>query len=325
MSIVTFNNPQYLWFLLFVPVLIMGHFLALKYTRKKAIKFANFEAIARVTHSHVLSKNYGLLLWRLVVVVFVVLAASGTVLWYVGEVSDFDFVIAIDGSTSMLATDLKPTRFDAAKDAARSLVDTVGTKGNIGIVTFATTSFVEIEPTINTLKITEVLDNMDVKRIGGTNIGDAILTSTNLLLDVGKGSIYEQHAIKSPGKAIVLMTDGQGTVGDVADAIKYAQQNNVIVHTIGVGTEKGGLFVDLNITGIKTTLDRQGLARIAEATNGKFFEATNKKELFSAYSSIASLQSRPTAVNLSVPLLVVAFLLLLIEWLLINTRYTTLP
>ncbi|PIN78340.1 hypothetical protein COV16_06065 [Candidatus Woesearchaeota archaeon CG10_big_fil_rev_8_21_14_0_10_34_8] len=327
MPLITFNNPQYLWFFLFIPLLVAGHFFALKYSRKKAVKFANFEAIARVTHSHVLSKNYFLLVWRLLIIISVVMSAAGTVIWYVGETSDFDFVIAIDSSTSMLAADLEPTRFDAARNSALSFVGILGRKANIGIVTFATTSSVEIEPTISTAKLKEVLNGIDVKRIGGTNLGDAIITSSNVLLDISKAdALYEQRQIHGAGKAIILLTDGQGTVGkEINEGVKYAQSSNVVVHTIGIGTEEGSLFAELNVTGLKTQLDTEGLKNIAESTGGKFYTAKNNAEILQAYTEIVALDTKPTAVNISIPLMVLAFLFLLVEWLLLNTKYATLP
>ncbi len=334
MAAITFNNPQYLWFFLAVPVMIIGHFIALKFTHKKAVKFANFEAIARVTHSHILSKNYGLLLSRLLVVICIILSASGMVIWYVGETSDFDFVIAIDASTSMLAKDLSPNRLEAAKAAAVNFIDMIDKKANIGLVTFSTTSIVEIEPTINTLKLQEALSMVNIKRTGGTNLGDAIITSSNLLLNIGKEQNPELEQLEngranSHAKAIVLLTDGQGTIGDeISNALRYAQQNNIVVHPIGIGTEEGSIFAELNLTNlpaIKTKLDEEGLKKIAAATNGKYFNAKKTDELARAYSEIASLTEKPAAVNISIPLMVLAFVLLLIEWLLVNTKYTTIP
>lgn len=331
MAVLTFNNPQYLWFMLVVPILVIGHFIALKYTHKKAIKFANFDAIARVTHSHILSKNYGLLLSRLLVIICVIFSASGTVIWYIGETSGFDFVIAIDSSTSMLAKDLEPTRFEAAKQSASRFIDILDKKGNIGIVRFATISTAEIEPTTNTLKLKQALNDIQVKRIGGTNIGDAIISSSNLLLAIDKDANPELERIENGdankrGKAVILLTDGQGTTGEeINNAIKYAQQNNIVVNAIGLGTEEGSIFAELNITSIRTKLNEEGLKEIASATNGRYYSAKDINELNLAYSEIASVDEKPASLDISVPLMVAAFVLLLIEWLLVNTKYTTIP
>lgn len=333
MPAVTFNNPQYLWFLLVMPVLIIGHFIALKYTHKKAVKFANFEAIARITHSHILSKNYGLLISRLLVIICVIFSASGTVIWYIGQASSFDFMVAIDSSTSMLAKDLLPTRLGAAKNSALNFIDILDKKANIGIISFATASVVEIGPTINTVKLKEALGNVNIKRTGGTNLGDAIITASNQLLNIGRSQNPELDQIETNGvergKAIILLTDGQATIGEDANAaIKYAQQNNIVVYTIGIGTDEGGIFPELNITAlaaIKTRLDEEGLKEIARLTNGKYFSAKQLADLSSAYTEIASITEKPNGINLSVHLMVLAFVLLLIEWLLVNTKYTTIP
>ena len=233
----------------------------------------------------------------------------------------------------MLAKDLSPNRLEAAKMTAMNFVDKIDKKTNIGLVTFATTSIVELEPTINTIKLKETLNNIKVKRIGGTNLGDAIITSSNILLNIGKENNPEleqlENAKQNPrAKAIVLLTDGQGTIGDeINNALKYAQANNIIIHTLGVGTEEGSIFADLNISSslIKTKLDEEGLKKIASATNGRYFNAKKIDELDNAYNEISSITEKPAAVNISIPLMVAAFVLLLIEWLLVNTKYTTIP
>ncbi len=115
---VTFNNPSYLWFLLSIPLLIIIHFITEKTSRKRALKFANYEAIAKITGESIVSSNIVLLLIRVAVLGFIILAISGTVVYYVGPVTEADFVLAIDSSASMTANDIKPTRIEAAKTEA---------------------------------------------------------------------------------------------------------------------------------------------------------------------------------------------------------------
>src|SRR3989344_2294049 len=122
---ITFTNPEYLWFLFVIPILILVHFAGLRSTRRKALKFANFEAIERVTGGQVLSKNLFLLTIRLIIVILFVLALAGTIYWYAGQGSDFDFVLAIDASNSMLATDLPPNRIEVAKIRAQEFISLI--------------------------------------------------------------------------------------------------------------------------------------------------------------------------------------------------------
>ena len=185
----------------------------------------------------------------------------------------------------------------------------------------------------STIKLKETLNNVNIKRIGGTNLGDAIITSSNLLLNIGRKNNPEIEQLEDSrqgtrGKAIILLTDGEGTIGDeINNAIRYAKQNNIVVHAIGIGTEEGSIFANLNIssTFMKTKLDEEGLKKIAGSANGKYFSAKKTDELDAAYTEIASITEKPAAVNISITLMVVAFVLLLIEWLLVNTKYTTIP
>ena len=65
---IIFEKSVYLWFLLVVPIIIIVHFSTLKATSKKAIRFANFQAIQRITGAQPLSKNFFLLTIRIIII-----------------------------------------------------------------------------------------------------------------------------------------------------------------------------------------------------------------------------------------------------------------
>ncbi|UCC92037.1 MAG: BatA domain-containing protein, partial [Candidatus Aenigmatarchaeota archaeon] len=90
---ITFANPLYLWFLIVIPLMILAHFVTLRFTSRKALKFANFPAIEYVTGKRILSKNYILLAMRLVILSLLILAVSGVVFWYEGETGQMDFML----------------------------------------------------------------------------------------------------------------------------------------------------------------------------------------------------------------------------------------
>ena len=73
---ITFTDPIYLWFLFSIPLLIITHFITLKFTQFKALKFANFRAIERVTGKKVVTKNYTLLTFRLFILFFLIFSIS---------------------------------------------------------------------------------------------------------------------------------------------------------------------------------------------------------------------------------------------------------
>ncbi len=315
---IVFTNSAFLWFLLAIPCLIIIHFLTLKYSRKSALRFSNFEAITRVTKEFISAKPYSslffnkglvLLTLRILALSLLIFAVTGTILWYEAETSDFDFVIATDTSSSMLADDFTPNRLEATKVAANLFIDILDSRSRVGIVTFGGTSFVDQKLTDNTDLLKRTINNISVSKIGGTDLATAIITSSNLLIGGQKGN------------AIILLTDGQSNVGvAIDDGISYANDENVIVHTIGVGTEEGGSFLGVNIL---SKLDEETLKRIASLTGGEYFRADDKDALVGAYKQISGLTKRKLSLNLAPIFLLIALILLVLEWVLLNTKYRT--
>lgn len=310
---ITFSNPLYLWFLVVIPLIVLAHVITLKFTTSKALKFANFRAIEYVTGRKILSKNYLLLILRLVTLFLLILAVSGIAFWYEGETSEMDFMLAIDSSGSMLARDYEPNRLESAKGAAVSFVKSLPPDTEVGVLSFAGVSFIRQRPTKDMSKVSKAIENISIELVGGTAIGSAIISSVNLFTTTEKP------------KVIVLLTDGQNNVGpSVEEAIRYANENHITVHTIGVGTKEGGGFAEMNLTFI-SKLDPETLKMIANQTDGKYYEARNESELSEIYEEIALLGVEKIFVNLSLILLIVSMVLILVEWGLINTKYRTLP
>jgi Ca-activated chloride channel family protein len=312
---ITFKNPIYLWFLLALFLLIFLHFVTLRRTKRKALKFANFEAIERVSGSEVLSKNILLLYIRLLIIICVILAIAGTTIWYTGKLTSSDFVLAIDASASMATQDIKPSRLEAAKEAAIAFVDALKAKTKIGVLSFSGASFVEQELTSDMIKVKNAIKNIELKYVGGTDILDAVVTSTDMLF---RGENL---------KTIILITDGQINVGSVEDIIAYATKNGVAIHTIGIGTPAGGemSLAPGSSTQLLSKLDEESLQSIAYNTGGIYFRATTKEELYRAYNRILTSGTVRLSFDASPTLIMIALLLLLVEWFLINTRYRTLP
>ena len=294
-----------------MPLMVLAHYLSLRYTRRRALKFANYPAIERITGKRILSKNYTLLAIRLTTLCLLVLAVSGTVLWYEGRTSDFDFMLAIDASGSMLATDYAPNRLEAAKNAANLFVDNLPGKSTVGVISFAGVSFIKQKPTSDIEKVKNAIKNISIEIVGGTAIGSAIITSSNLLAESDRA------------KVLILLTDGQNNVGPSIDtAVDYANGNHLTINTIGIGTEEGGEFPNLTFV---SRLDPTTLKLISNSTGGKYYEAKNETELENAYKEIALSSTQKLSIDLSLYFLFIAIVLLFVEWGLANTKYRTLP
>ncbi len=307
---IAFNNPDYLWFLLSIPLFIIIHFITERHSKKKALKFANYEAISRITGESAISTNIVLLIIRVVILGSIILAISGAVLYYIGPVTDADFVLAIDSSSSMTANDLSPTRLEAAKREAINFIDSLPGKTNIGIISFSGASFVEQELTENMNDAKTAIRNIETKGIGGTDLGEALVIGVNTLLPSKKT------------KVLILLTDGQSNIGiPIEQAIKYVNKNNVIVHTIGIGTTSGGQIGGLDVV---SKLDEEKLQAIALTSYGSYFRATDESSLSQAYKILASTTQMRTSKDLSPILTLTALIVIFLEWVLSSTRYRVL-
>ena len=309
---ITFLNPIYLLLLLSIPLLVIVHLISLKSTKRRALKFANFDAIARITGEEVLSKNITLLFIRIIILLLVVFAASGTVIWYKGISSDHDVVLAIDASQSMLADDYKPNRLEAAKNAALLFVDTIKGDIGIGVISFSGASLIETPVIHDKERVKDAIKNITVQGLGGTDIGQAMISSSNLLVTE-----------KTP-KVIILLTDGRSNVGTSPyEAINYLNKDDIMIYTIGIGTLEGGKFIEQ--TDIVSTLDEETMRNIANYTSASYYRAENEQALENAFTDIAGSNEKNLNKNISFILMIIAFVFLLIEWLLVNTKYRVLP
>ena len=309
---IIFARPQYLWLLVTLIFLVVVHFVTVKGFRKKALTFANFEAIERVTGNIQLSENYLILFLMGFSFIFLIFSAAGTTFVFETESSDSDFVLAIDTSVSMTANDFEPNRLEAAKQAALSFLNYTGGNTKIGLVTFSSATFVESTLTDDYFSLSEKIKNINVRKGGGTNLGEAVTTSSNLLLT------------SQNGRSIILLTDGRGNVGlPLEEAVTYATLNLATVYTIGIGTEEGGEII--NGSDVLLTVDDDTLKQIAEATGGKYYEARTNEDINKAYFEIADFKNKLVSRDLSMPLLVLALFFLTFTWGMLNMRYRTIP
>jgi len=290
-----FTHPIYLLFLFGIPILIFFHFFGLKNLRGRSLKFANFEAIARVKGIDLYSKNIFLLIFNILFIILLVFALSGFSVYQEMEASSFSFVIAIDNSESMSAVDISPNRLEAAKETAISFVNSLPLESYVAILSFSGDSRIEQRLTKNKQEIKYAIDNIEASDIKGTDVFEAVSNSV-LLLD------------KEKNKAIILLSDGQINIGKINDAIDYAKFNEVLIHTIGIGSIEGGQ-TDYGFS----KLDEDSLKSLAYNTNGKYFSVGSKAELTNSFSQISGATRRLGSINLGSYLIISVIILFIIK------------
>ena len=279
----------------------------------RALKFANYSVIEKITGKRIISKNWILLFVRLIILSCLILSAAGATYWFNSRGSDFDYGLAIDVSASMTADDYTPNRLGAAKQAALDFVDIAGAGTKIGIITFTGTTFLKQRLGDDISSTKKTIEEIRIESVGGTAIGDTLVTGSNLFFSGDE----ERDNI------LVLLTDGQSNVGlDPGEAIPFLLDNNVLVYTVGIGTLEGGNFVgDVGVS----RLDEETLKFIAIETGGRYFHADNSDQLKDAFGEIAQLRLKRVSKDLTLIFLLTSVVLLLIEWGLMNTKYRSLP
>jgi len=290
MDNLVFKNPEFLWLLLLIPVIIffMYYFRFKKVSNLKISSFDNFKTKSFKSKLHPL-----LNILRIISIALVIIALSRP-----QEISNssrtktssgIDIVIAVDISSSMLAQDLKPNRLEALKSVASEFInDRINDR--IGLVIYAGESYTKTPVTSDKEVVINSLTEISFDGIidDGTAIGMGLATSVNRLKDS-----------KAKSKVIILLTDGVNNSGfiDPSTAADLASTYGIKTYTIGLGTNGNARApVALNPNGsfrfgiTKVEIDEDLLNEVADKTGGKYFRATDNRKLEEIYEEINKLE-----------------------------------
>ena len=190
-------------------------------------------------------------------------------------------VLAIDVSNSMAATDVKPSRIEAAKAAAGAFVRRQPPAVRIGVVAFGPGAVIVQTPTLAHGDALKAVERLSLG--GGTSVGQGLLTSLDAI--AGKTLTIDVAALSSDsGKVdvgyygastIVLFSDGEETSGpDPVALAGVASVAGVHVQTIGIGTA-AGTTVQINGFSVATALDSDLLQKVASVTDGSYHQAND--------------------------------------------------
>jgi Ca-activated chloride channel family protein len=195
-------------------------------------------------------------------------------------------MLLFDVSGSMAADDVQPTRMEAAKSTARSIVDARPEGVVIGVVAFSDAGLAVQEPTSDGTDVDAAIERMAPAR--GTSLGAGILATLQAIdksRETTPRSYYsnqspeptEAPAPVPPGSdastMIVLLSDGENNERpDPLSAAQAAADRGIRVVTVGVGTPQGATL-DLDGFRVQTKLDQDTLQAIADRTAGGYLAA----------------------------------------------------
>lgn len=286
MSLSGFAHPWWLLWLIAVAAVAAGYLLIQLRRRRTAMRFASFELLDSVAPR----KRR----WYLhVPAVLLVLGLVGLTIATAGPTADHKVprnratvILAIDVSLSMKATDVEPSRLEAAQKAAKQFVDELPDGINLGLVSFAGTASVLVSPTTRRESVVNAIDNLQLAERTAT--GEAIFTSLQAIENFAAGLGGGDEV---PPARIVLESDGTQTVPQGLDdprgaftAARKAKKKDVPVSTISFGTSYG--YVDIEGQRINVPVDDKSLNKIADLSGGTFFRASSLGELEKVYDTL---------------------------------------
>jgi Ca-activated chloride channel family protein len=291
-----FAKLGYAWLGLAVLLAIAAYFFAAQQRRQAVERLGNPVLLARLLQTVDPGK-------RLIGALLAVLGLSLTVLGMmrlqyggtakVAPTRGLDIVLAVDYSKSMLAQDVYPTRSERLEAELTRFLDESGRRGDrVGVVIFAGEA--RGFPLTSDMGVLSLfLSHADPRyeNPGGTAIGKALDKAIDLLVAVRRENaddeivdpLAEGEVIEQADQLIILLTDGEDTVGQAEKLAERAAQLGIRIYTVGIGSTSGepvmrydengepvGYATDKDGKPQMTRLDDETLRSIAKATKGEY-------------------------------------------------------
>ena len=167
----TFREPLLLLGLALVPLALAAYVVAQRRRRRFAVRYTNVDLLASVAARSGWTRHIPALLALLALAALLV-ALGRPERTVAAEQRQAMVVMVTDTSGSMLATDVKPTRLDAAKAAGNALADKLPRDFRLGLVGFGSTASLLVEPTTDKLRVRAGLEGLEFA--GKTAMGDGL-------------------------------------------------------------------------------------------------------------------------------------------------------
>jgi Ca-activated chloride channel family protein len=210
-------------------------------------------------------------------------------------------LLAFDVSGSMAATDVAPTRMEAAKATALAFIERAPASLRIGVIVFSDAGFSTQVPTYERPPVLAAIQRLEPER--GTSLGRGILASLTAIDIADHPPEADYYTTGSPAPTphptpvsrgahepaiVVMFTDGENTEEpDPGEAVQAARDRGIRIDTVGIGTA-AGTTLEIDGFAIHTSLDETVLQAIAAATDGTYYPATDQDDLTRVYDDVGS-------------------------------------
>jgi Ca-activated chloride channel family protein len=318
--------------MLVLPLMIIWYIWRLK-KQEGEFNYSSFTLLKGIRTSPKAKTRHILLVLRLASFALLITALArpqSRSSWKDTKTEGIDIVIGLDVSLSMLAKDFKPNRIEVAKEVITDFID-ARPNDRIGLVVFGGEVFTQC-PLTNDHK---VLKNMFPQiKAGMLDQGTAIGLGL-------AGAVARIKDSKAKSKVIIIVSDGVNNVGEISPltAGELAKTYGIRVYCIGVGSKGKALQpVAIYAQGqyeydyVDVEIDEKVMTDISDMSGGKYFRATNKESLKNIYQEIDKMEktiiSEKSFSNKAehfLPFVMLAAILLLLEFILRYTVFRALP
>ncbi len=322
--------PAYLWLMLALPLLPLVYLWLLRRRGRLAVRYSSLGMVRAAASGRQWRQHVPAAL-LLLALAGLLLAAARPMARVPLPWARTTIILAMDVSLSMRVSDVKPTRMEAAQEAAKLFLRELPRRMEVGLVTFAGSSQVAQAATLDRTTLVAAIDGFQMQV--GPAVGSAIVSSLIELfpdhginleemtfgsnkprgrsLDDTAKPLPKQITPVAPGSydaaAIILLTDGRRTTGvDTLEAAKMAADRGVRIHVIGLGSVDGPGSAMPEGMPIYLQLDEPTLREVARMTGGEYHQAGTAEALRSVYENLGSrvqVQTRETEVTALLALL----------------------
>lgn len=280
----SFSTPLALLALLAIPLLIRWYAGEQRRRARAARELVTPALMPSVAPRRPGWRRHGPMLLFAVAIAALIIAAARPQRSVAVPVDSAAIMLANDISSSMTATDVKPSRLAAAKRAAERFLTGVPGAMEVGSLEFAAHPTVLQSPTTDHNLTKSAVAGLGPPS-GHTAIGDAIQIALHVLTTLPK------HGGKRPPGAIVLLSDGGSDLGsDPVAAARQAAADHVPIYTVSLGTPNGTIRVrrGTRIVNVPVPVSSQLLRQIAQVSRGRSFTAANAGSASAVYAHLAA-------------------------------------
>jgi Ca-activated chloride channel family protein len=193
-------------------------------------------------------------------------------------------MLTTDYSGSMQATDVPPTRLQAARAAADRFLLQVPRALRVGLVAFNQSARLAESPTTDRAAVRAAIDALTPS--GGTATGEALALSLGVL-----ARQTDENGRRVPG-AIILLSDGKSVRGRPPTQIaQRAKDLKIPIYTVTLGTPAGTIAVTRpNGTTVTKAVppDPVESREVARISGGRAYTADTAEDLSAVYDTLGS-------------------------------------